>query len=71
MSCAMIATTGAFLVFSRFPCATQGKSFSLASNDFTKTKRAGHELELVGPHFRSSYNSFSTASLTGLGSQPL
>src|SRR5919197_2495633 len=56
----------AFIVFSRFVGLSAGRSFSLPSFERTKTKRAGCEFALVGPHFISSCSCLSVASLTGL-----
>ena len=47
----MIAVTGAALVLSTLPGVSAGSSRAFASGVRTKTKRAGHELALVGPTF--------------------
>ena len=47
----MMAQTGAFMVLSRLPSDRCGLSRSLASRDFTNTKRAGLQLARVGPIF--------------------
>ena len=46
----MMAQTGAFMVLSRLPSERCGLSRSLASRDFTKTKRAGLQLAAGRSH---------------------
>ena len=47
----MMAVTGAWRVFSKFPGDMQASSFALAGSEATNTRRAGLVLAEVGPHF--------------------
>ena len=46
---AMMAVTGAAIVFCTLPASRAGFNFSLAAFDLTKTMRIGHMLAEVGP----------------------
>ena len=50
----MIAVTGACFVLSTLPGLNAGSSRAFAAGVLRKTKRAGHELALVGPHVMTS-----------------
>ncbi|CFN74288.1 Uncharacterised protein [Bordetella pertussis] len=63
MSWATITVTGAASVFSRLPGDRAGARRCLASALRRKMNRPGCEFIAVGPHFISSYNSCSVASL--------
>src|SRR5262245_38988019 len=70
-SCATIATSGAFSVFSRLVAASAGRSFSRDSLDLRYTMRIGWLLALVGPHFISSCAARNRFSSTGLSAKSL
>src|SRR4029078_7561674 len=59
--------TGAFIVLSRLPSERCGLSFSFASRDLTKRKRAGLQFAEVGPSFKRSTSSCNNA----LGTSPV
>src|SRR5581483_11245131 len=65
----MMAVAGAAMVLSTLPELSRGLSLSLAAFDFTKTTRAGSELNAVGPIFMRSTSSTSRLSGTSLGCQ--
>src|SRR6267154_6474132 len=66
-----MTVTGAAMVLSRLPGASDGRSLSFAFAERMKTKRAGEAFALVGPHLKASYSSRSVSSVTGLSIQAL
>src|SRR2546423_13786018 len=66
-----MTVTGAVMVLSRLPGASDGRSLSFALAERMKTKRAGEAFALVGPHLKASYSSRSVSSVTGLSIQAL
>jgi hypothetical protein len=60
-----MAVTGALVILETLPGDTQAFSFSFASGLRTNTKRAGCELNAVGPQRSSAYSCSSVSSGTG------
>src|SRR5262245_20261534 len=64
MSMPMTTVTGADLAFATLPALRQPSRRSFASGVRTNTKRAGQQLDDVGPHFSISYSACSVSSST-------
>src|SRR5690554_4487531 len=71
MSWAIIAVTGAAMVFSRLPGDRAGFRRSFAAADLTKVMRMGSQLALVGPITVRSHAFCNRAVSTSRSCQPL